>query len=293
MFGQLQFKNNHNKEVNLINSMLIRLLPIVLCSILYPSQFSFARQDTNTNYGIKIGVIPQQSARKITKTWMPVADYLQRATGYPFRIIASPDIATFEKRLFSGQFDLVYMNPKLYVDAAKQVGYKAIAREADKKLVGVIVVHKDSTYKNLSDLEGKSLVFPADAFAASVITRLNLAKHNIKYEHIYVSTHDMGYALVSNKEYDAAGGVLRTYNKVTKPVKNQLRILWESEGTTPHAFAVHPRVDTKVASRIQQVLLDYHLTPEGQEELKSLGFNKLVKANDKDWDDVRKLMNNP
>ncbi len=245
----------------------------------------------NDNAGaLTVGIIPQQSAVKIIKTWTPLVQYLENKTGYPVRIAASPDIPTFEKRLFSGQFDMVYINPKLYVDASRLVGYIAIAREKEKKLRGIIVVKKDSAYKSLSDLDGKLLVFPDNAFAASVIPRLNLTKQNINYSVNYVATHDQAYWFVAEGKMEAAGGVLRTLSKTPRQVQSKLRIIWSSDSFTPHAFAMHPRVDPNVRDRLKQALLSYYESDTGKINLDQLGFNMLVDARDSDWDDIRKLI---
>ena len=241
-----------------------------------------------THHAIKVGVIPQQSAKKIRVDWMPLVTYLQAESGYPVTLRLAPDIPTFEKRLFSGQYDLVYINPKLYVEAHRRVGYNAIAKEQNKKLVGIIVVAHDSKMKSLSDLDGMRIAFPKRAFAASIITRLNLEKQGINYTPQFFATHDHGYAMVANGTLVAAGGVLRTFNKLNDRIRNRLRILWRSPGMTPHAFAVHPVMDKVVAQRLQDALLSFSFSTDNNHN--GPGFNPLEKADDSDWDDIRKLI---
>jgi len=241
--------------------------------------------------GLKVGVIPQQSAKKIRHSWTPLIEHIESVSGYPVALETAPDIPTFEKRLFSGHYDLIYVNPKLYVEANKRVGYRAIAKEKNKKLTGIIIVAKDSKIKSLSELEGKEIAFPKSAFAASVIPRLNLEKQNIQYVPKFMATHDQGYAMVANGNYVAAGGVLRTFEKVTERVKSKLRILWKSSGMAPHSFAVHPSMDKIVSERIQEALLSFASSETAAtKKANKLGFNALIKADNHDWDDIRKLI---
>lgn len=263
---------------------------LICIAMLFSGLLTVQAETQSTNHAIKVGVIPQQSAKKIRSSWTPLIEHIESVSGYPVTLETAPDIPTFEKRLFSGHYDLIYVNPKLYVDANKRVGYRAIAKEKGKKLTGIIIVAKDSKIKSLSELEGKEIAFPRSAFAASVIPRLNLEKQNIKYTAKFMSTHDQGYAMVANGSFIAAGGVIRTFDKVNSRIKSKLRILWKSSGMMPHAFAVHPSMDSVVSERIQDALLSFAAGKSTSKKSNKLGFNMLIKANNEDWDDIRKLL---
>jgi len=163
-------------------------------------------------------------------------------------------------------------------------------REGNKKLQGIIVVAKDSPYKSLKDLKSLKFTSPKNAFAASTLTRLNILAQSIKISNSFVETHTQGYSLVANGAVDAAGGVLRTFNSLNPQIKNRLRILWTSEGVTPHAFIIHPRVNATVKQRILDAILSFNETPEGVAFFKKLQMNPFVEAQNKEWGEVRQLM---
>lgn len=249
-----------------------------------------SESDANASNSFSLGIIPQQSAKEIHSLWRPLTKYIQQQTNYPFYLHGSPNIPAFEDSLFTGKFDLAYVNPRTYIEANKHVGYLPLVREGQKKLQGIIVVAKDSPHKTLKDLNGLRFTSPKNAFAASTLTRLNMHAQGVKFLNSFVDTHTNGYSLVANGAVDAAGGVLRTFNSLNPKIKNRLRILWTSEGVSPHAFIIHPRVNATVKQRILDAILGFNETPEGVKFFKALHMAPFVEAQNKDWDDVRQLM---
>jgi len=242
------------------------------------------------NKVITFGVVPQQSASKMAKLWNPILEYLQKETGYKFRFKTAKNIPTFEERIVAGKYDIAYMNPYHYTVFHQEPGYNAIAHAKDKRIHGIIVVHKDSSYKTLADLQGKKLSFPSPAaFAATLLTEAQLAKENIKYSKKYVSSHDSVYRNVAAKRFAAGGGVIRTMKNMEDKISSQLRILWKSNGYTPHAIATHPDMDKAVAKKIQDALAGMHKNEQGLKLVKSIKLKGFVKADNNKWDDVRRM----
>lgn len=200
------------------------------------------------------------------------------------------DIPTFEQRLLAGEYDLAYMNPYHFTVFNQKPGYRAIARQKDKRIKGIIVVKKDSPIQSLAELQAQTLAFPSPAaFAASVLPRAKIAQDGISFTPQYVSSHDSVYLTVSRGLFPAGGGVLRTFNNTDPKVREQLRILWTTPGYTPHAFALHPRIDKALGERIQAALLSMNQAPEATALLKAINFKGIESAVDADWDDVRAL----
>lgn len=236
------------------------------------------------------GVVPQQAASKIARTWQPVLNYLERQTGYKFRFATAKNIPVFEKNLAQGVYDFAYMNPYHYVVFHKHTGYLALAKAHGKKIHGIMVVHKDSKVNSLNDLQNKELAFPSpQAFAASMITRSELSRKKISFVPKYVSSHDSVYRNVANNNFIAGGGVIRTFKATSEDIRNKLRILYKTRGYTPHAFAVHPSVPAKVRRSVLKVMIKMEKTIEGKKLLNSLKIKGIGRAKDSDWDDVRKI----
>ena len=239
---------------------------------------------------LSIGIVPQQNATKLARLWTPICKYLSKQTGYRFVFKTAKDIPTFEKRLAAGEYDIAYMNPYHYTVFSIDPGYRAIAKETNKRIQGIIVVKKDSPYQSIAELSGKTLAFPAPAaFAASVLPRAYLKTNQIEISPRYVRSHDSVYLTVSKGLYPAGGGIQRTFNNMPESIRQQLRILWKTPGYTPHAFAVHPRLPAAVVRDIAGALIAMSTNEEGGNLLKNLNFNPIGSAKDEDWDDVREL----
>ena len=131
-----------------------------------------AQKDTLT-----FGIVPQQSAKRLATLWTPILQRISHKSALNIVFSTAKDIPTFEKRLAKGEYDIAYMNPYHYVVFNKSVGYNAIAKQQGKTIRGVIVSKVGSDIKNINDLQGARLAFPAPAaFAASILPRAELKK---------------------------------------------------------------------------------------------------------------------
>jgi phosphonate transport system substrate-binding protein len=236
------------------------------------------------------GVVPQQSASTLARTWTPVLRYLGERSGIEIRFATAPDIPEFERRLAAGEYDVAYMNPYHYTVFSRAPGYRAFAKESDKLIQGILVVRLDSQIQAPVDLDGATIAFPAPAaFAASVLPRAFLAREGIAFTPKYVSSHDSVYRTVAMGLYPAGGGVMRTLNSVEPAVREKLRVLWTTNGYTPHAFAAHPRMAEPVVARLAEAMSAMGRDPQGRSLLEPLDINGFEAAVDQDWDDVRAL----
>ncbi len=236
------------------------------------------------------GVVPQQASAKLAQSWSPMLALLSQNANIRVQFATAPDIPTFEARLAAGEYDIAYMNPYHYAVFSRADHYKALARERDKQLQGIIVVRKDAPYTEITQLDGKTLAFPAPAaFAASVLPRANLSRLGLSNEIRYIGSHDSVYLAVARGLADAGGGVQRTFANMTPKIREQLRVLWRTPGYTPHAIATHVRLDEALRQRLLAALVSLPGTQAGQAALDAIGFRPLVEASDSDWDDVRAL----
>ena len=239
---------------------------------------------------LTLGIVPQQSAKKLARLWTPVLSYLSEKSGHQIKFATAKDIPTFEKRLARSEYDLSYMNPYHYTVFHRSPGYQAFANQKNKRIKGIVVVAKDSTLSALDQLEGQGMAFPSPAaFAASVLPRARLNQDQISVTSRYVGSHDSVYLGVSRGFFQAGGGVMRTFNNTAPEVREKLRVLWTTDTFTPHAFAAHPRVSKEAVQQIQQAMLAMNDDPAGKALLKSINFKGFQAASNEDWDDVRGL----
>lgn len=237
-----------------------------------------------------LGIVPQQTPKDIEINWGQLGLYLEQETGFTIHIKTASSIPIFEERCLEGRYDFSYMNPYHYVVYSETPGYRAIARQKDKKIKGIIVMRKDREDHALSGLDKKEMAFPSPAaFAASLLPRAHLRSLDIDFSPVYVRTHDSVYKAVAEGLYPAGGGVKRTFASTDPEVNSQLEIIWTTKPYTPHAFAVHPRVEEDIAQKVQESLSRLNDQEEFKDILSPIRFKGFEKAEHKDWDDVRAL----
>jgi phosphonate transport system substrate-binding protein len=267
-----------------------RLIPGVLVLVLL-SGFALRAQSTETGVReLSVGVVPQQAASALARSWIPLLAEIARRSGLRLAFQTAPDIPTFEARMQAGAYDIAYMNPYHYTVFSKQPGYRAFAREKGRKLVGIVVVGKDHPARSLNDLAGQAVVFPAPAaFAASILPRAEFSRQNIDIDARYVSSHDSVYRAVAQGSFVAGGGIKRTLEAIEPEIAGKLRIIATTPAYVPHAFAAHPRVDRRMLTQLLEAMLTLDADESGQRLLAPLSFKGFEAGQDADWDEIRKL----
>lgn len=234
---------------------------------------------------LSFGVVPQQSASRLARIWLPILDKLGQKSGYDIKFATAKDIPTFEACLAHGAYDIAYMNPYHYVVFSDVSGYRAIGRQQDHRLRGLLVTRKDSQIETLENLAGQEVAFPSPAaFGASVIPRAEIAARGITITENYVNSHDSVYMAVANGLTVAGGGVKRTWNTIPAAIRDQLRMFYQTDPYSPHAFAVHSTLSDDQAATLQNAL-----TALDANTLAPLGMKGIEAGQDSDWDDIRRL----
>lgn len=251
----------------------------------------FATNMTHAEELLRLGIVPQQSAASLAKVWVPLAKFLSEKTGKEIRFETAPNIPEFEQRVSNGAYDITYLNPYHYTVFSKTLGLRAIARQASKSIVGIIVVARDSEISSLEMLNNAEIAFPSPkSFAATMLPQANLTLKHIPFTSRYVSSHDSVYENVAKGFFVAGGGIDRTLSNLPIDLFNKLKVIWRSSPYSPHAFAVGPSVSQEDATSIQNALISLNELDEGKKILNDLGFNGGIKISvDSDWDDVRQL----
>ncbi len=135
-------------------------------------------------------VVPRVSPTQLHKEWQPIMERISLETGISLQLKISPSIPKFESEFIKGEPDFAYMNPYHAVIAKQAQGYIPLFRD-NKLLTGILLVRKDSPYKSIQDLNGKTIGFPApNAFGASLYLRALLTEtFKIQFETRYLTTH--------------------------------------------------------------------------------------------------------
>ena len=262
----------------------IRMVGFLVCGLMASSHTQ--AQDRPLEFGI----VPQQAASKLAEQWVPLLKEVSRRSGVELVFRTDVSIPVFIQHLVKDEYDIAYLNPYNYVVLHTSNGYRAFAKEKDRKLKGIVVVKKDSRYQQLSDLAGKTVVFPAPtSFAASILPQVEFGRQKINIEAQFVLSHDSVYRAVASGLQEAGGGIERTLEAAPAEVRDKLRIISETQSFTPHAFAAHPRVSKERVAKVMAAFASLSDDEIGRKLLEPLAFKGIVPADDHDWNDIRKL----
>ena len=220
-------------------------------------------------------VVPQFPAAKIYTTWSPLLQRIGQDAGLCFELRVSASIPEFEQRFLKGESDFTFLNPYHAVLAYQKKKYQPLLADEQDLLTGILVVRSDNPIKNLNDLKGKNVSFPApNSFAASLLIRAELVKQKIDINPVFVKTHSNVYRYVINKDALAGGGVNNTLDNEAPEVRQQLRVLYETPAYTPHPIATHPSVTSEVRERFLKAMVKLSQDEEGQKLLDGINLNK-------------------
>ena len=237
------------------------------------------------------GVIPQYKETTLRQMWDPFIAYLNNRTGYNFIFKTTSSIAEFEGELASGVYDFVYLGPLHYVIYHKSQGYNAFAKVRDAGLKGILVANINDTANSIEDVDNRSIVFPRNSFAASLVPRIILKKKKFNITPVFAATHEDVYDLVSTNLYGIGGGVEQTFNTLPNNIKSKLKIIWTSDVFAPHAFAVSSKISYDVVENVRTAMINMVVdSNENAMILNSIKFyNGFELATDSEWNEIRKL----
>ncbi|WP_296509887.1 phosphate/phosphite/phosphonate ABC transporter substrate-binding protein [Rhodoferax sp.] len=206
-------------------------------------------------------------------------DALEAETGHKFELKTSDTIPKFEASFMAAEPDFAYMNPYHAVMARRGAGYIPLVRSKDS-LSGILVVRSDSAIRELAELRGSTIAYPApNAFGASLYMRALLGERfKIPTEATYVQTHVNAYRAVIRNDNPAAGGIRSTLEREPAEVRDKLRVLYETPATASHPVAAHPRVSAATRTAVRAALLKLAKTEAGNKMLDAVSLDGVVEA---------------
>ena len=235
--------------------------------------------DAKANQTFKVSVVPQLPPSVIYAKWAPLLDHLGRQTGQCFELTVPETIPAFETQLFKGDPDFAFANPYHAVMARKRQGYLPLLIDGSQRLSGLIVVRAESPIRDIRELDGREVAFPApNAFAASLLLRAHLAEQGIRPQPQYVNSHANSYRAVVMGAVVAGGGVNNTLQREEPGLRDRLRVLYETPGYAPHPLLAHARIPAELRESLLAQLLALTHSAAGRPLLEAAQIPQPVRA---------------
>lgn len=237
-----------------------------------------------------LGIFPNATAKQIIETYRPLADALEKTLQRRVEIYTAPNFKSFVERTRQGEYDLLLTAPHLAWLARQDAGYQPLLKYT-QQVRGLLVVKATSPYRSTEALRNHTIAI-ADALAVVVMAMQDeLAKgglkRNIDYHTVDAGTHINAAMQVIHGRTDAAIVGLHPYKLMPPDVRSQLRVLAETPPLSSLAYLTHPRLREPVVKTIQNTLLSFAASPEGQAFLQRGGFGGFGRFNNSELNAVR------
>lgn len=234
-----------------------------------------------------------------------LTDYVANKVGKKTVFVSGLSYDQVDNLFLKGQIDIGFVCNTHYGRRGNVVGFQPLAAPvitgSDKPRFQIyVIVHKDSNFKSINDLRGKSVDFAdplstTSVYAASMLLKKDATIRSYFGKAIYSGSHEMTVELVANKLVDAGyiDGFIWDYLENVRPENSsKTRIIHKSEEFTTPPVVVSGSIDKGLKNEIQRILLTMHQDAKGGEILRKLRIDKFVEVNAASYQDVIQMYDN-
>ena len=261
--------------------------------------------------------VPQPASQEVTYAYLPqyskaislerhqdLIAFIKKETGLDIVQVFPENFDDHMNKVGSGEIDISFSNPFVYIKIAHQYDARAFARiieeEGKDMFRGEICVLKDSPLKTLADLKGKKIMAVSRSSAGGYLfQRGMLVEAGIDPDEELTIDFAQGagkqeeaFLAVYSGEYDAC--FVREGTR-TEVMRNQVdiskvRVLAYTPFYPGWVYAGRKGLDPSVLDKIRSALLKLDVNnPEHKAILEKANFVKVVPSEDGDFDLIREL----
>ena len=231
-----------------------------------------------------VSIHPLHNPQRVFEVYQPLVDLLNQKLGNSeIKLEAATDYADFEKKLYAGHYHFALPNPLQTLEATHH-GYKIFGKVADdSQFRGTILVPKDSKIKEVKDIKGLKVSYPAPtALAACIMPQWFFHTHGINVLsdiiNVFVGSQESSIVNVATGNVDV--GVTwpppwAGFQKKQPELAAKLKVIWETPPLVNNGWVVRNDVPPEVLAHVEQALFSLHESEEGKKifsEMEYSGF---------------------
>lgn len=255
---------------------------------------------------ITYAYLPQYSKQVLLERHQDLISFIKEKTGLDIVQVFPEDFDDHMKKVGSGEIDISFSNPFVYIKIAQLYGAQAFARiiekEGNEMFRGEICVRKDSPIQSIADLKGKRIMAVSLSSAGGYLFQkamlveagidpdedltVDFAKGAGKQEEAFLTVYSGDYDACFVREGT------RTVVMKDKVDISKVRVLAYTPWYPGWVYAGRKGLDPDILNTIKSamLMLDFK-DPEDKVILEKAKFVKIVSSEDKDFDSIRKLAN--
>ena len=258
---------------------------------------------------IKMYFVPSMEANKVVNSGEAIANYLEKATGYCFKVAVPTSYAAVIEAMGTNEADIAWLATFAYILAHEKYGAivrLSTVRNGLNKYRGQFIARANSKVKKIEDIQGKIVAFTDAASTSGFIypSAILQSKHIKPANYFFAGGHPQAVLAVYSGRADAGctywsppdqNGVpqdarlklIETYPDVLEKVA----IIGYTDWIPNDTVTMRKDLSQTIQDKIVSSLLNYVSTPEGKKVMKELyDIDGLNKATDEDYNVVRETL---
>ncbi|OTE97603.1 phosphonate ABC transporter substrate-binding protein [Crenothrix sp. D3] len=261
----------------------------------------FSKQSPVNQKVYIVGIHPLHNPKRLFEVYAPIVDFIDmQLPNVELKLEASRNYEEFDNKLYSGHFDFAMPNPYQTILSLAH-GYHIFGKMADdENFRGIILIRKDSNIKEVSDLKGKAVAYPAEtALAATMMPQQYLHTNgldvNTDIENRYVGSQESSIMNVLLGHVAAAATwpvPWKTFSAEHPDQAAQLIIKWQTESLPNNGWVVRNDVPTELAAQFAQTLFALQNSEQGLKMLAAIPVSRFEAANEKTYTPVQAFIDN-
>ncbi len=235
--------------------------------------------------------------------YQELVEYIGEQTGHNTRIIQRKTYGEINDLLGQGKIDIAFICTGPYIHGKADFGFEAIATpviRGETYYRAYLIVHKDSPFQSLEDLEGSIFAFtdPESNTGALVPTswlRESGRTPDIFFDRVHFTySHDNSILAVATKLLDAAsidGHIWEYYNARNPVHTSETRVIKKSGPFGSPPLVASAFIDGDLKEQIKQVVTHMHEDPAGRKILGELFIDRFEVSREHWYESVAELKN--
>ncbi|MDD5389968.1 MAG: PhnD/SsuA/transferrin family substrate-binding protein [Gallionellaceae bacterium] len=261
----------------------------------YQPEFGQRPASAPTHKEYRFAVHPLHNPARLFAVYGPIVDRLNvEIPEARFVLEASRNYEEFDKKLYGRQFDLALPNPYQTINALDH-GYRVFGKMGDDdQFRGIFLVRKDSPIREVADLKGKVVSFPAKtALAAAMMPQQFLRDHGLPisaYEARYVGSQES--SIMNAYLGDAAAAATWpppwvAFQKDHPDRAALLKVLWRTEPLPNNGLVARDDFPPALLNKVAATLFRLHENGDGRAMLERLPLSRFEPASEAAYRPVR------
>ncbi len=213
------------------------------------------------------GIEPFMPARHLANAFKVSREFLGERS--ESRIVA-PTAAHYDQfvdALMRGEYDMALVGPHSGTLAMQRAGYQQLL-QCDGALKALLVVEKNSGYRNPQDLKGLIVALPDHLTVTSMLGaeffRPPYTGQPVEVSYKYNDFQNLGPLMALRGEAAAAVIADSAWNMISPQIRSDLRVMAESKPVPQMMLLIHSRVPAESRARLRNAALEFLRSPQSR-----------------------------